>query len=404
MKILITSDWYIPAVNGVVTSVLTLQKELSRRGHDVRILTLSGDGRDHQSGSVYALGSLDAGRIYPGARLLAPSPRTVIQQLIDWRPDVVHSQCEFSTFAPARRIARACGAPLVHTYHTVYEDYTHYFSPSRRWGRLLVKGFTRAVLARTDAVIAPSLKVSNLLQSYGVRTPVRVIPTGIDTERFDRPLPGEEIAARRRALGIPEGNCVAISLGRLAREKNIDELLDCRAALGDAPVTLLLVGGGPDQARLEQRARCLGLPAGAVVFTGMVSPARVPDYYRLGDVFVSASSSETQGLTYFEAMTCGLPLLCRDDPCLEGVVLPGENGVLWRTGDEFCAALKALAADPARLAAMGAASARHSRRFTARNFALSAEALYREACLARGAQARPFPALPVPLPAGLLRR
>ena len=73
MKILITSDWYIPAVNGVVTSVLTLQKELTRRGHDVRILTLSGDGHDHHSGCVYALGSVDAGRIYPGARLLAPS-------------------------------------------------------------------------------------------------------------------------------------------------------------------------------------------------------------------------------------------------------------------------------------------------------------------------------------------
>lgn len=106
---------------------------------------------------------------------------------------------------PPAALPGACGAPLVHTYHTVYEDYTHYFSPSRRWGRLLVKGFTRAVLARTDAVIAPSLKVSSLLQSYGVRTPVRVIPTGIDTERFDRPLPNDEIAARRRGAGHPGG-------------------------------------------------------------------------------------------------------------------------------------------------------------------------------------------------------
>lgn len=404
MKILITSDWYIPAVNGVVTSVLTLQKELTRRGHDVRILTLSGDGRDHQSGCVYALGSVDVGRIYPGARLLAPSLGGILQQLIHWCPDVVHSQCEFSTFAPARRIARACGAPLVHTYHTVYEDYTHYFSPSRRWGRMLVKGFTRAVLARTDAVIAPSVKVSRLLEGYGVRTPVRVIPTGIDTQRFAQRLPGEEISARRWALGIPEGNCVILSLGRLAREKNIDELLRCRAAMGDAPVTLLLVGGGPDQPRLEHLARTLGLTAGQVVFTGMVSPACVPEYYQLGDVFVSASSSETQGLTYFEAMACGLPLVCREDPCLEGVVESGTNGILYRTGEELAAALSALAADPARRAAMGAASAQRSRQFTAQQFAKNAEALYREACLAHNTQVRAFPALPVPLPAGLPRR
>ena len=114
MKILITSDWYIPAVNGVVTSVLTLQKELTRRGHDVRILTLSGDGRDHRSGCVYALGSLDVGRIYPGARLLAPSLGDILQQLIDWCPDVVHSQCEFSTFSPARRSREA--ASILPTY------------------------------------------------------------------------------------------------------------------------------------------------------------------------------------------------------------------------------------------------------------------------------------------------
>lgn len=404
MKILITSDWYIPAVNGVVTSVLTLQKELTRRGHDVRILTLSGDGRDHRSGRVYALGSLDVGRIYPGARLLAPSLGDILQQLIDWCPDVVHSQCEFSTFSPARRIARACGAPLVHTYHTVYEDYTHYFSPSRRWGRMMVKGFTRAVLARTDAVIAPSVKVSRLLEGYGVRTPVRVIPTGIDTERFAHRLSGEESSARRRALGIPEGSCVALSLGRLAREKNIDELLRCRAAMGDIPLTLLLVGGGPDQPRLEHLARTLGLTAGQVVFTGMVSPDRVAEYYQLGDVFVSASSSETQGLTYFEAMACGLPLVCREDPCLEGVVESGANGILYRTGEELAAALSTLAADPARRAAMGAASAQRSRQFTAQQFAKNVEALYREACLAHNTQVRAFPALPVPLPAGLLRR
>ena len=145
MKILLTSDWYIPAVNGVVTSLLALRRQLTRQGHEVRVLTLSGSLHSHISGGVYALGSVDAGMIYPGARLRAPEGDALIRELIAWGPDIVHSQCEFSTFAPARRIARACGAPLVHTYHTVYEDYTHYFSPSRRWGRALVRGFTRSI-------------------------------------------------------------------------------------------------------------------------------------------------------------------------------------------------------------------------------------------------------------------
>ena len=218
MKILITSDWYAPAVNGVVTSILTLRRELTRRGHEVRVLTLSGGSRGWQADGVYAVGSLDAGHIYPGARLRVPALSSPLNQLIAWCPDVVHSQCEFSTFGLARRIAKACGAPLVHTYHTVYEDYTHYFSPSRRWGRLLVKGFTRAVLARTDAVIAPSAKVQRLLAGYGVRRPVRVIPTGIDLDRFAAKPSPALLAARREALGIPAGNAVLVYVGRLARE------------------------------------------------------------------------------------------------------------------------------------------------------------------------------------------
>lgn len=86
-------------------------------------------------------------------------------------------------------------------------------------------------------------------------------------------------------------------------------------------MTLLLVGDGPDRPRLEQVAHDLRLEAPAVIFAGMVPPEEVPEWYRLGDLFVSASSSETQGLTYIEALAAGVPALCRADLCLEGVIL-----------------------------------------------------------------------------------
>ena len=390
MRILLTSDTYAPAVNGVVTSLLTLRRELTRRGHEVRVLTLSGEGHGWQADGVYAVGSLDAGRIYPGARLMAPALSSPMGQLIAWCPDVVHSQCEFSTFGMARRIAKACHAPLVHTYHTVYEDYTHYFSPSRRWGRAMVRWFTRAVTARTDAVIAPTEKVRRLLEGYGVKKPVRVIPTGIDLDRFAAAPAPALVQARRAALGIPDGHTVLLFVGRLAREKSIDELLESRAALGAAPVTLLLSGGGPDEPRLRRKAASLGLSAPAVVFAGMVSPAEVPLYYHLGDVFVSASRSETQGLTYIEAMAAGLPLICRADPCLEGVVTGGVNGWQYDTSTGRDTALTALLADPGMRRAMGRQSARTAEQFSAQQFALRVEALYREACLAKAADSRPL--------------
>ena len=149
-----------------------------------------------------------------------------------------------------------------------------------------------------------------------------------------------------------------MSVGRLAEEKNLEELLHLRAAMGEAPVTLLLVGGGPDKLRLEGIAAGLGLTAPAVVFAGMVPPAQVPDLYQLGDLFVSASTSETQGLTYIEALAAGVPALCRADPCLAGVIREGENGWQYRDREEFQQKLTEIRRQPEQLAEMSAAARR----------------------------------------------
>ena len=144
MKVLITTDWYKPVINGVVTSATNLEEGLRKAGHDVRILTLSSNLHSYREGNVIYIGSVGVGMIYPNARLRARLNDPLVQELIDWRPDIVHSQCEFSTFSFAKRIARESGCPLVHTYHTVYEDFTHYFSPSIRLGHFLARKIGRA--------------------------------------------------------------------------------------------------------------------------------------------------------------------------------------------------------------------------------------------------------------------
>ena len=168
MKVLITTDWYRPAVNGVVTSVRNLAEGLSALGHEVRILTLSGSIRSYREGNVTFIGSVSVGMVYPNARLRTARGEALVQELADWKPDIVHSQCEFSTFSFAKRITAACGCPLVHTSHTVYEDFTHYFSPNVRFGRFLAAKFSRHVLAQTDAVIVPTEKIRTMLRGYGV--------------------------------------------------------------------------------------------------------------------------------------------------------------------------------------------------------------------------------------------
>lgn len=334
MKILITTDWYEPAVNGVVTSIKNLSKGLQKLGHEVKILTLSQNNQSFKNGQVIYIGSLSANKIYPGARVALTYENQYIEELIKWNPDVIHSQCEFSTFRMALNISREKKIPIVHTYHTVYEDYTHYISLNKKIGRRLAAVFSKKILEHTDCVIVPTEKVCSLLNEYGVNKKICVVPTGIDLDRFNIPIDMAEKQELRKKIGIPEKNMVLIYVGRLAKEKNLEEILSFLPRLKDDNITLLIVGDGPHRNVLEGYVDKLGIRE-KVFFTGMVNPHEIPLYYKIGDIFVSASNSETQGLTYIEALASGLPALCRKDPCLKNVIKDGVNGWQYETFEEF---------------------------------------------------------------------
>ena len=224
MKILITADCYTPTINGVVTSILNLETELRRLGHDVKILCPSENFHSSESENVYRIGSVGVGRIYSGARAALRISQSHLQKLIDWKPDI-HSQSEFSSFIMAKRIAAEVNCPIVHTYHTVYENYTHYFSPSITLGRKAVILMTKRILRHTKAVIAPSQKIERLLKDYGIAQPIKVIPTGLRLKKFSDEISVNIINELKAKLGIPLKSRVLITVGRAAKEKNIDELI-----------------------------------------------------------------------------------------------------------------------------------------------------------------------------------
>ncbi len=334
MKILLTTECYAPVINGVVTSVMTLEKELRELGHEVKILTLSTTKRSYKEGHVTYICSLGAGKLYPGARFAWRTNTEYLDELVDWQPDIIHSHCEFSTFLMARQMARKLRIPIVHTYHTVYEDYTHYFSPNKKWGRAMVAIFTRKVLKNTHCVISPTNKVRSILLEYGVTRPIQVVPTGIHLARITRPINDQEKQTLRMRIGIPNHHKVLLAVGRLAKEKNLEEILFYLSKTEQKDVTLLIVGDGPNRESLEQYAKTLGI-RNHVIFVGMISPTEISAYYQLGDVFVSASNSETQGLTYVESLANGVPALCRKDSCLDDVITDGVNGWQYSSFEEF---------------------------------------------------------------------
>ena len=346
-KVLITTDLYTVNTNGVVTSVQNLFDELTAKGHDVRILTLSGDLHSHKEGAVYYIRSVPLGAVYPDLRMPTSYRHKLIQEIIDWKPDVVHSQCEFFSYQFAARIAKITGAPIVHTYHTLYEQYlTSYVIPSKRLGDYLAKVLSRQRLKRVSTLVAPTQKVENTLQGYGMKAPISIVPSGISLQQHQQRISSETRLQMRKALGIGEEDQVLINLGRLGGEKNLSELLELFAEARKQYKNLkfLIVGDGPAREALEKQTRELELE-GSVIFTGMVPPQEVQNYYQLGDVFVSASTSETQGLTYIEAAANGLPLLCRQDDCLADVLEEGENGYEYTSAEEFLEAIDTMMDD-----------------------------------------------------------
>jgi len=342
MKILITSDWNIYAINGVATSIKNLMYGLRARGHEVKLLCLSSNNKTQVTEDGWEVASLPADVVYPGARVRAGLMNKTYDKVIEWGPDIIHSQCEMSTFVMARHIAHECDVPIVHTYHTVYEDYTHYVVtgkhlPAAKQRRIAAKKavaeFSKLISMFCCGMIAPTQKVKLLLEGYECKCPVYVVPSGITLDNFRQELPEAERAELRKKYGIKEDDIIALFLGRAAKEKNIDEVMRY-ISLSDEKIKLLVVGDGPALESLKQYAEDNSLYE-KVVFAGMVDPEEVWKYYQLADFFTSASTSETQGLTYIEALSAGLPLLCRKDPCLDDVVIEHVNGCLFENEEEY---------------------------------------------------------------------
>ncbi len=377
MKVLITTDWYRPVINGVVTSVLNLERELRSRGHEVRVLTVS---RTHSSwkedNTWYYLASYPLDKLYPKARATLQFHHTFIQELIDWKPDVIHSQCELNSFIFAKKIANKTKAPLVHTYHTVYEEYTHYFSLNERIGKQAVRSFSRWTLNKTQAVIVPTEKVRNILLRYGVHKKISVIPTGISLDRFEIHFTQEDRDKLREKVGIPKGNQVMVTLGRVAQEKNIQELIEYVHRLKRPRFTYVIVGDGPYRHELQKLVYRLGEEK-RILFTGMVPPEQAPYYYRLGDIFGSASNSEAQGLTYVEALACGLPSVCRKDPSLDDVIVHGYDGFQYSNYQEFEEAIHRMLDNPERCQEMKENALKVADKYSAKLFAKRVEGVYK---------------------------
>jgi len=388
MKILITSDLFFVKTNGVVTSIKNLTDELEKRGHEVRILTISDKMKSYKEGNAYFIRSLPI-KVYVGTRMPTSYRHKLIKEMVEWKPDVIHSQCEFFSLRFAKYISRKTGAPIVHTYHTMYEDYVGYVFFIKSFGRCIARWLTKRILERVDSVIVPTEKVKERHLQNGIKCDFNVVPSGINLGQHKEPISESERRSMRLKYGVQDDELLLLNLGRLATEKNVNELIDYykKASAENKKIKFLIVGYGPAKESLEKQVRELEL-CGSVIFAGMVNPEEVHKYYRLGDIFVSASTSETQGLTYIEAAANGLPLLCRRDPCLNGVIAQGKNGYEYETEEQFLLLLNELSCDKEKRRRFGERSREIVRPYDKSVFGESVEKVYEAAILKKRENSR----------------
>ncbi|MGE9834913.1 glycosyltransferase family 4 protein [Streptococcus orisratti] len=349
MRIGLFTDTYFPQVSGVATSIRTLKEELENQGHEVYVFTTTDKKvKRYEDPTIIRLPSVpfisftDRRVVYRG---LISSYRIAKQ----YKLELIHTQTEFSVGLLGKMVAAALRIPVVHTYHTQYEDYVEYIANGKLIKPSMVKYIVRGFLNDLDGVICPSRIVLNLLDDYHIKIPKRVIPTGIKLEDYLRDdISQKDINSLRVDLGVANDETMLLSLSRISSEKNIQAVLShFPEVLTENPkVKLVVVGDGPYLDDLKVLAKELDIES-KVVFTGMVNHEDVAVYYRAADFFISASTSETQGLTYTESLASGTPVIAHGNPYLDDLIDDKMFGTLfYREEDLSDAILDAIAETP----------------------------------------------------------
>lgn len=340
MKVGFFTDTYFPQVSGVATSIKTLKDQLEENGHQVYIFTTTDPHAPAFEEGVIRMPSVPFVS-FKDRRIVVRGMWYAYLIAKELQLDLIHTHTEFGTGILGKMVGKKLKIPVIHTYHTMYEDYLHYVAKGKVLRPSHVKYFSRLFVNHSTGVVCPSERVIKTLRNYGVSIPMRIIPTGIEIDKFKRPdITSEMIQEIRQQVNIAPDQIMLLSLSRLSYEKNIQAILDGMPEIvkGNASIRLVIVGDGPYKPQLEALVASYNLEE-YVIFVGEVANHEVALYYHAADYFVSTSTSETQGLTYTEAMAAGLPMIVEGNDYLNHLIDDASLGTTFATDQDFAQAV-----------------------------------------------------------------
>lgn len=389
MRIGLFTDTYPPFINGVSTSVSMLKRALEKKGHQVYIITVNPETMKYELDEkehVVRIPGIPIG-IYD-YRLTGIYPLKAINIIKKWKLDIIHSHTEFGIGTFARIMAKQLNIPLVHTYHTMYEDYIHYITKGYfdRSSKKIVEYLTLFYCDKTATeLIVPTKKTYDLFkEKYKVDRNVHIVPTGIEVERFfEENVNMKEVTKLRENLNIQTNDFTLLFVGRLAEEKNIVYLIDTVKDIikrdhKSKNIRFVIIGDGPDFEKYKDLIKKYKMEKN-IILTGRVPWEEIPKYYHMADLFLTASKSETQGLTVIEAMAAGVPPIAIDDESFKNVIVDGLNGKIFRTKKELRNIITDLKTDKDKLMTMKNQARINSEMYSSKFYAESILHVYNHA-------------------------
>lgn len=342
MRIALISETFLPNVNGVVTTICRVLEHLQAEGHEALLFAPQGAPDTYAGAEVVPLGGMPL-PLYPEL-MLTPPQFGITAHLRRFHPDLVHLVGPAVLGAIAPNVVSNLRLPLISSYHTDLAAYSAHYGLG--WLKDLVNFYLRWIHNRSRITLCPSTATLRTLRAHGFRR-LRVWGRGVDATRFH---PAHRSASWREAVGLAPDEIALLYVGRLAREKRVELLID--ALRGLDRVRLVLVGDGPARGELQQRA--VGLP---VHFTGYLRGHDLATAYASADVFVFPSDTDTFGQVMQEAMASGLTVVGARSGGTLDLVREGITGKLFAPGvaSDLRAQLRYLTDNPATRIAMGQA-------------------------------------------------
>ena len=325
MNIGFFTNTYLPAVSGVTTVIENYREELEKQGHNIFIFAAKYPNYHDKNPNVFRFKSIDLNYkiSYPLPIISSPRIGRIIKKL---NLNIIHTHHFFLSGQIAWYYAKKLNLPLVFTYHTRYDLYTHYVPLPEELSKPLARILSTLFANSCNAIIAPTKSIKELQIERGVKKPIYVIPSGINLDKFQKTNNKEKIREKYR---IKQDKILFLTVARLAPEKNISFLLKAFQKINKVRknTCFIIVGDGPEKENLKKESKKLGL-AEKIIFTGKIPNAKIFSFYKETDIFLFASFSEVQPTIFTEAMASGLPIIAIKANGAKDVIINGENGFL----------------------------------------------------------------------------